>query len=102
MRDTLNQLPPQLLGAAPAEAMASASSNALEGAAAFVDRLATLPGGVDGDCPVCLAELRPGEEGDVVALGCGGGVHCFHRSCIRGWATLSARCPLCRETFGVQ
>lgn len=102
MRDTLDQIPPQLLGATPAEAMASASSSVLEDAVAFVDGLAALPGGVDADCPVCLTELRPGEDRDVVALGCGGGTHCFHRSCIRDWAKLSARCPLCRDTFGVR
>lgn len=30
-------------------------------------------------------------------MSCGRGAHRFHRRCIRNWARLSARCPLCRS-----
>lgn len=101
LRDTLDQLPPQLRGAAPAAALASASEGALAGAVALVEDLPRLSGGAEGDCPVCLSDLCHAGA-DVVALPCGGGVHCFHRPCIRNWATVSARCPLCRSVFGCE
>mmetsp|Transcript_34395 Transcript_34395/g.94720 ORF Transcript_34395/g.94720 Transcript_34395/m.94720 type:complete len:493 (-) Transcript_34395:52-1530(-) len=100
VRDTLDQLPPQLQRLAPADALNSASNSALVNAGAFVNALPALPLGVPGDCPVCLSELRPCENLDVVALPCGGGAHCFHRPCLGNWAGVSARCPLCREPFG--
>mmetsp|Transcript_60895 Transcript_60895/g.145139 ORF Transcript_60895/g.145139 Transcript_60895/m.145139 type:complete len:465 (-) Transcript_60895:112-1506(-) len=98
VRDTLEQLPPQLQRLAPAQSVRSASSSALASASAFVDSLARLgESACGGDCPVCLSELSPNE--DVVALPCGDGLHRFHRQCIKNWASVSACCPLCRQTF---
>lgn len=111
VRDTFEQMPPQLrrgsasrLGTG-ADLLSTSGTQALSAAVVFVDSLPNIPASdcTDGDCPVCLADLFPEdveEHDDVVALGCGGGAHRFHRGCIRGWAAVSARCPLCREAFG--
>lgn len=128
LRDTMAAMPPQLTAAAT-RAASGAVQNPTTGAAAvavaFVDGLMKAAP-CDGDCPICLSELagctgsQGGADGvgdgdgenfggecqaqgcqgsDVVALPCGGGAHRFHRGCLRGWAKLSARCPLCREGF---
>eukprot|EP00929_Paragymnodinium_shiwhaense_P034063 TRINITY_DN18577_c0_g2_i1.p1 TRINITY_DN18577_c0_g2~~TRINITY_DN18577_c0_g2_i1.p1 ORF type:complete len:458 (+),score=69.35 TRINITY_DN18577_c0_g2_i1:89-1462(+) len=99
VRDTMEQLPPQLRFMAPAAAT-SASEDALASAVTFVDALPACTSSAGGDCPVCLSELCGGED-EVVALPCGNGTHCFHRQCIRDWAGVSARCPLCRDAFGL-
>jgi len=59
--------------------------------------IAGLPGLVvldacEGDCPICLTELQPGESARQLTL-CG---HKFHRSCIDLWLYRRADCPLCK------
>lgn len=98
MRDTLDQLPPQLT---PANLAHVARGAPAVDAVAFIDNLEAAPSEPHGDCPICLAELGGStEDGDTVALACGRGAHRFHRGCLREWAQLSTQCPLCREGFG--
>lgn len=99
LRDTMAQLPPQLLQAAPRDGMASTAFGGPDAAVRFIESLPAATAVVDDDCPICLSEL--GADGEpVVALPCGGGAHRFHRRCVRDWAKLSSKCPLCRTPFG--
>ncbi|XP_057961704.1 E3 ubiquitin-protein ligase RHA2A [Malania oleifera] len=51
------------------------------------------PGGVGGDCVVCMCALRDGEQ--VRRLACR---HVFHKECFDGWLDhLNFNCPLCRS-----
>lgn len=96
LRDTLEQLPPQLTESVLASASAG-NAPTLDAARSFIQKLPEShvhePG---SDCPICLSAMTS----DIVALPCGSGRHCFHRECILDWAKLSTRCPLCREGFG--
>lgn len=100
LRDTIDRMPSQLLQAAPADGMASMPGIG-EVATRVVDELLDIPAASlscgDEDCPICLSALTGGED-SVVALPCGAG-HRFHRQCMRDWARLSERCPLCRAVF---
>lgn len=92
--DTLARLPTRLSSGAPD---LGATHLDVDAAKAVVDGLQALPVPASGDCPICLLPLAC--DGDAVALGCGGGSHCFHRACIADWCQLSARCPLCRDSI---
>jgi len=109
VRDTLDQLPPQLRRMAARDGsnagVSAAASAACAGkaAASFIDSLPSVEqtGACSAlDCPICLADLyeQSEERLEVVALPCQGN-HCFHRPCIRNWAEVAACCPLCRECF---
>lgn len=97
VKDTMQNLPPQLLPAMSASSASTPSGRAA--ATEFLARLPAKPVAANGDCPICLDELSATGAGDVVCLPCGGGAHSFHRQCIMEWAALSAKCPLCRECF---
>ncbi|KAL4310706.1 hypothetical protein GQ457_01G029440 [Hibiscus cannabinus] len=45
----------------------------------------------DGDCMVCLEELRVGFEASQMPCS-----HIFHAHCIRRWLNQSHYCPICR------
>jgi deltex-like protein len=55
------------------------------------------PGACQGDCSICLEDMkRPGEA--VVGLKvCG---HAFHRSCIKEYFEHAKTCPICRKVAG--
>lgn len=116
LRDTIMAMPPQLTGAATRAAGGAVQSPAGDGATsavAFVDGLAAAAACDDAVCPICLSDFAcgrsasdgaafgAGDDDTAVALRCGGGAHVFHRACLRDWARLSSRCPLCREGFGL-
>jgi len=50
--------------------------------------------GEDTECPICLYELKPGDNVRQLSM-CG---HTFHRSCIDLWLLRRADCPLCKRS----
>lgn len=117
LHDAVGQLPPQLRSSGSLRARALGGD--VSAAAEVVKNLPCLSTPAEtGDCPICMCDLAsapdevctssgactlegPSEaDAEVVALSCGGGAHRFHRRCIRDWAQLSARCPLCRQGIG--
>ena len=69
----------------------------------YRDSLSVRPFGKEmegSECPICLEEMKVGEEEFYEVKVCG---HVFHSVCLLGWLENKRSCPICRkEIIGVE